>query len=45
MKLANALLKKEVIFKKDLEDIFGLRKWKSYSEEQLEEIDQKKIKK
>ena len=45
MKLANALLKKEVIFIKDLEDIFGLRKWKSYSEEQLEEIDQKKIKK
>jgi cell division protease FtsH len=45
MKLANALLKKEVIFKKDLEDIFGLRKWKSYSEEQLEEINQKKIKK
>ena len=45
MNLADALLKKEVIFKKDLEDIFGLRKWKSYSEEQLEEIDQKKTKK
>ena len=45
MNLADALLKKEVIFKKDLEDIFGLRKWKSYSEEQLDEIDQKKTKK
>jgi len=42
--LADALLNKEVIFKNDLEDIFGIRKWKSYSEEQLEETDQKKIK-
>jgi len=42
--LADALLNKEVIFKNDLENIFGIRKWKSYSEEQLEETDQKKIK-
>jgi cell division protease FtsH len=44
-KLAEALLKKEVIFKKDLEEIFGLRKWKSYSEEQLEKKESKTIKK
>ena len=42
--LAEALLKKEVIFKNDLEKIFGIRKWKSYSEEQLKETDKKKIK-
>ena len=29
-KLANSLLEKEVIFKSDLEEIFGERKWKSY---------------
>ena len=39
--LANALLTKEVIFKANLESIFGLRKWKSYQEEQLNEIDKK----
>jgi len=44
-KLAEALLKKEVIFKKDLEEIFGLRKWQSYSEEQLEKKESKTIKK
>ena len=43
-KLAEALLKKEVIFKNDLEKIFGIRKWKSYSEEKLKETDKKKIK-
>jgi cell division protease FtsH len=42
--LAEALLKKEVIFKNDLEKIFGIRKWKSYSEEKLKETDKKKIK-
>jgi cell division protease FtsH len=39
--LANALLTKEVIFKANLESIFGLRKWKSYDEEQLNKIDKK----
>jgi len=39
--LANALLTKEVIFKANLESIFGLRKWKSYEEEQLNKIDKK----
>tara|TARA_A100001037_G_scaffold290381_1_gene303146 strand:- start:54 stop:1028 length:975 start_codon:yes stop_codon:yes gene_type:complete len=41
-KLANALLKKEVIFKEDLENIFGKRKWTSFEEEKLNEIDKKK---
>ena len=40
-KLANALLKKEVIFKEDLENIFGKRKWTSFEEEKLNEIDKK----
>ena len=40
--LANELLRKEVIFKTNLEKIFGARKWKSYDEEQLNEIDSKK---
>tara|TARA_B110000858_G_scaffold150044_1_gene170707 strand:+ start:67 stop:2046 length:1980 start_codon:yes stop_codon:yes gene_type:complete len=40
--LANELLTKEVIFKTNLETIFGARKWKSYEEEQLNEIDSKK---
>ena len=40
--LANELLTKEVIFKTNLEKIFGARKWKSYEEEQLNEIDSKK---
>ena len=40
--LANELLTKEVIFKTNLETIFGARKWKSYEEEKLNEIDSKK---
>ena len=40
-KLANSLLEKEVIFKSDLEEIFGERKWKSYEEEKLNEMDSK----
>jgi len=43
-KLANSLLENEVIFKSDLEKIFGKRKWKSYEEEKLAEIDSKKKK-
>ena len=43
-KLANSLLENEVIFKSDLEKIFGKRKWKSYEEEKLTEIDLKKKK-
>tara|TARA_B100001287_G_scaffold274270_1_gene279255 strand:+ start:3998 stop:5920 length:1923 start_codon:yes stop_codon:yes gene_type:complete len=43
-KLANSLLDNEVIFKSDLEKIFGKRKWKSYEEEKLIEIDSKKKK-
>ena len=38
-KLANSLLENEVIFKSDLEEIFGERKWKSYEEEKLNEMD------
>ena len=38
-KLAKSLLENEVIFKEDLELIFGERKWKSYEEEKLNEID------
>ena len=37
--LATSLLKNEVIFKSDLESIFGERQWKSYEEEKLNEID------
>ena len=40
-KLANSLLENEVIFKSDLEEIFGKRKWKSYEEEKLNDIDSK----
>ena len=40
-KLANSLLENEVIFKSDLEKIFGERKWKSYEEEKLNELDSK----
>ena len=40
-KLANSLLENEVIFKSDLEEIFGERKWKSYEEEKLNEMDSK----
>ncbi|MEJ6749553.1 MAG: ATP-dependent zinc metalloprotease FtsH [Flavobacteriales bacterium] len=45
--LATSLLENEVIFKTDLESIFGERKWKSYEEETLLEMDkisEKKIK-
>ena len=38
-KLANALLENEVIFKEDLESIFGKRAWATYEEEKLKEID------
>ena len=38
-KLGGALLENEVIFKSDLETIFGKRKWKSYEEEKLLEMD------
>ncbi|MGY8987144.1 MAG: ATP-dependent zinc metalloprotease FtsH [Flavobacteriales bacterium] len=37
--LATSLLINEVIFKTDLESIFGERQWKSYEEEKLNEID------
>ena len=40
--LGSQLLDKEVIFKADLEIIFGERKWKSYEEEQLIKLDEKK---
>ena len=43
-KLSTELLEKEVIFKADLETIFGARKWKSYEEEQLIKLDDKKAK-
>jgi len=38
-KLANKLLEKEVIFKDDLKEIIGERKWKS-SQEMLDEAEQ-----
>ena len=41
-KLGTELLEKEVIFKADLETIFGARKWKSYEEEQLLKLDDEK---
>ena len=41
-KLGAELLEKEVIFKTDLEIIFGERKWKSYEEEQLIKLDDEK---
>ena len=45
-KLGGALLENEVIFKSDLETIFGKRKWKSYEEEKLLEMDkEEKLKK
>ncbi|MEC7645929.1 MAG: ATP-dependent zinc metalloprotease FtsH [Bacteroidota bacterium] len=43
--LGSELLINEVIFKADLETIFGIRKWKSYEEEQLLKLDQKNNKK
>ena len=42
--LASGLLLNEVIFKNDLETIFGVRKWKSYEEEQLIKLDLEKKK-
>ena len=39
IKLANSLLDNEVIFKSDLVNIFGERKWKSYDEEKLNQMD------
>ena len=44
-KLATSLLENEVIFKSDLESIFGERKWKSYEEEKLNEMDKNASKK
>jgi cell division protease FtsH len=41
-KLGSELLEKEVIFKADLEKMFGERKWKSFEENQLLEIDKAK---
>ena len=43
--LATSLLKNEVIFKDDLESIFGARQWKNYEEEKLNEMDLKTKKK
>ncbi|MBT4217435.1 MAG: AAA family ATPase, partial [Flavobacteriales bacterium] len=44
-KLATSLLENEVIFKSDLESIFGERKWKNYEEEKLNEMDKNSSKK
>ena len=44
-KLATSLLENEVIFKSDLESIFGERKWKSYEEEKLNKMDKNVSKK
>ena len=43
-KLGSELLLNEVIFKTDLEIIFGVRQWKSYEEEQLLKLDEEKEK-
>jgi cell division protease FtsH len=43
-KLGSDLLINEVIFKADLETIFGVRKWRSYEEEQLLKLDEEKAK-
>ncbi len=43
--LAELLLEKEVIYKENLEGIFGKRKWTSFEEEQLNEMDKKAAKK
>ena len=43
--LGSYLLTKEVIFKTDLEKIFGPRKWKSFEEERLNDLDKKETKK
>ena len=39
IELANLLLEKEVIYKENLEKIFGKRKWTSFEEEKLKEMD------
>ena len=39
IELANLLLKKEVIYKENLEKIFGKREWTSFEEEKLKEMD------
>lgn len=44
-KLATSLLENEVIFKSDLESIFGERKWKNYEEEKLNAMDKNSSKK
>ena len=43
-KLGSELLLNEVIFKTDLETIFGVIQWKSYEEEQLLKLDEEKEK-
>jgi cell division protease FtsH len=39
IELASLLLEKEVIYKENLEKIFGKRKWTSFEEEKLKEMD------
>ena len=39
VELADLLLEKEVIYKENLEKIFGKRKWTSFEEETLNKID------
>jgi len=45
MELAELLLDKEVIYKENLEKIFGKRKWSSFEEEKLLEMDKQAAKK
>ena len=45
MELAELLLDKEVIYKENLEKIFGKRKWTSFEEEKLLEMDKETAKK
>jgi cell division protease FtsH len=45
MELAELLLDKEVIYKENLETIFGKRKWTSFEEEKLLEMDKEAAKK
>ena len=45
MELAELLLDKEVIYKENLEKIFGKRKWTSFEEEKLLEMDKEAAKK
>ena len=44
-KLGSELLINEVIFKTDLERIFGERKWKSYEEQELIKLEEKRVSK